>query len=84
VLDGADCSRLFELCNFKDKREVEKFCRTLTIRQPDFALFILRAQSGNLAPYCYAFHSEDRPIPHLIPSDDERAARCPLAVAAGR
>ena len=74
VLDGADCSSLIELCNFKDKRELEKFCRTLTIRQTDFVLFILCAQSGGLAPYRYASHFEDRQIPHLIPSDDERAA----------
>jgi hypothetical protein len=74
VFDDADCSSLVELCNFKDKRDLEKFCRTLTIRQTDFVLFILCAQSGGLAPYRYASHFEDRPIPHLIPSDDERAA----------
>jgi hypothetical protein len=74
VLDDADCSSLVELCNFKDKRELGKFCRTLTIRQTDFVLFILCAQSGGLAPYRYASHFEDHPIPHLIPSEDERTA----------
>jgi hypothetical protein len=74
VVDGADCSSLIELCNFKDKREAEKFCRSLTIRQTDFTLFILCAQSGVFAPYRYASHFEDRPIPHLIPSEDERVA----------
>ena len=74
MLDNADCSALVELCNFKDKRELEKFCRTLTIRQTDFVQFILCAQSGGLVPYRYASHFEDRPIPHLIPSEEERAA----------
>ena len=74
MVDDADCSSLLELCSFQDKREVEKFCRALTIRQTDFVLFIMRAQSGDLAPYRYASHFRDPPIPHLIPSNDERAA----------
>lgn len=74
MLDDADCSSLVELCNFEDKRELEKFCRTLTIRHTDFVLFILCARSVGLAPYRYASHFEDRTIPHLIPSEDERAA----------
>jgi hypothetical protein len=74
VVDGADCSRLIELCSFKDKSDAERFCRTLTIRQADFAQFVWRAQTGELAPYRYESHFHERPIPHLIPSDAERAA----------
>jgi hypothetical protein len=73
-MSDADCSSLMALCSLKEKREVEKLCRTLTIRQTDFVQFILLGKTGGLAPYRYACHFEDRPIAHLIPTDEERGA----------
>ena len=65
---------MLTLCNLPSKNEVEKYCRTLNIRQCDFVSFILHAQLGVFVPYKYACAFRDRQPPHLIPTADERAA----------
>jgi hypothetical protein len=74
IRPDADITSLLTLCNLPSKSEVEKYCRSLTIRQCDFVSFILHAQSGVFDPYKYACAFRDRQPPHLIPTADERAA----------
>jgi hypothetical protein len=70
----ADITSLLTLCNLPSKSEVEKYCRSLTIRQRDFVSFIVHAQSGVFESYKYACAFRDRQPPHLIPTAEEHAA----------
>jgi hypothetical protein len=70
----ADITNLLMLCNLRSKSEVEKLCRSLTIRQRDFVTFVVYAQSGVFDPYKYACAFRDRQPPNLIPTAKERAA----------
>ena len=71
----ADISGLVALCSLTSKGEIEKFCRTLVIDQSDFASFVTQARAGVFEPaYKYACSFRDRQPPHLVPTDEERAA----------
>jgi hypothetical protein len=74
VLDGADIEDLVKLFNISKKGVLEKYCRTLAIRQLDFVAFILCAKTGGLEHYRYASRFFDRRMPHLTPTPDELAA----------
>jgi hypothetical protein len=79
----ADITRLLTLCNLRSKSEVETHCRSLTLRQCDFGIFIEYAQCGVFDHYRYVSAFRDRQPPHLIPTAEERAA-IGAAVSGGR
>jgi hypothetical protein len=70
----ADVTSLCTLCNLLSKSEVEKYCRSLILRQRDFVSFVVYARFGVFEPYKYACHFRDRQPAHLIPTAEERAA----------
>src|SRR5690348_15477152 len=74
IRPDADITSLVTLCNLPSKNEVEKYCRSLTIRQCDFVSFILHADAGLFDPYKHASTFRDRQPPQLMPTADEHAA----------
>ena len=74
MFDGANIDDLIKLFKINSKRELEKHCRALTIRDVDFVAFILCVRTGGLEPYRYASRFFDHPMPHLTPTPDELTA----------
>lgn len=71
----ADVTALLTLCNLPSRSEVERYCRSLVIRPHDFTSFVVYSREGFFdPPYKYACAFRDRQPPHLIPTDQERAA----------
>lgn len=64
---------LWKLFTFEKKRDVEKYCRDLTIRASDFTNFIMACEVGQ-GPFLHRIHHRDHVPEHLHPTDDDLAA----------
>ncbi|MDA8172310.1 MAG: hypothetical protein M0Z48_10860 [Nitrospiraceae bacterium] len=74
ILDSVDTAPLIQIFNIKTKKELEQYCKSITINNSDFTALILAAQAGVLYPYKYASSFQDKIPVHLKPKQEEMRA----------
>lgn len=74
MFEGADIAAFVGILQCETKRDLEKYCRSLTLRQTDFALILLVARTGAFEPYKYENYIRDWVPDHLQPTDDNLGA----------
>jgi hypothetical protein len=74
MFEGADIAGIVGILQCKTKRDLEKYCRQLTLRQKDFSFALLRARGGAFEPYKYANCFRDWVPDHLQLTDDNLGA----------
>jgi len=62
-----------KLFTFDKKRDLEKYCRDITIHSSDFVNFIIACEAG-AAPFRHEIHYGDHVPEHLQPNDADLAA----------
>jgi hypothetical protein len=73
VGETASLEALLKLFTFTKKRDLERYCRALTVESRDFVSLILSCEQ-NAKPFLHQITFKDIVPEHLIPSDDEWAA----------
>jgi hypothetical protein len=69
-MGGSSLESLLKLFSFEKKRDVERHCRTLTVRVEDFVALVMACDASG-QPFAHEISYRDKVPPQLIPSDDE-------------
>jgi len=69
-MDTSNLETLLKLFSFEKKSELEKYCRSLTIRSEDFVALVFACEASG-QPFAHEISYRDTVSPQVIPSDAE-------------
>jgi hypothetical protein len=69
-MGGSNLENLMKLFSFEKKKDLERYCRDLTIRSEDFFALVLACESSRV-PFAHEITYRDKVPAHLVPSDFE-------------
>lgn len=69
-MSESNLESLMKIFSFETKKDLERYCRDLTISSEDFFHLLLACESSG-EPFLHEISYRDKVPPHLVPSDSE-------------
>jgi hypothetical protein len=69
-MSESNLERLMKIFSFEKRKDLERYCRDLTIRSDDFFALVLTCECSS-KPFVHEISHRDKVPTHLVPSDSE-------------
>jgi hypothetical protein len=69
-MSESNLESLMKIFSFENRKDLERYCRGLTIRSDDFFALVLACERSG-EPFAHEISHRDNVSPHLVPSDSE-------------